>query len=92
MQMTMMFTACLIPTALLLLGCAGRDLPAPTTSPAELTLYKRGDSRDTISCQLLLAPVICATSSGLVTPLYYDCSDAQFDCVFDTLNVMAVPK
>jgi hypothetical protein len=57
-------------------------------------IYRLGNGEDDIHCMLmpeLPDSDICATHQWMST-LYKDCSDAEFDCIFDDYNVMAVPR
>lgn len=60
-----------------------RDVRAP--------FYQRGDGGETVECQGLPVRNMCGSEKA-PSLIYYDCSDGKFNCVFDTHNVIAVPK
>jgi hypothetical protein len=55
-------------------------------------IYIRGDGRSHLQCQGGKTPSMCGSIESTGQQTYYDCSDEQFDCVFDGVNVFAVPK
>jgi hypothetical protein len=56
-------------------------------------MYIRGDARETIECSSGRVPRQCGPVeiSGLPGQPYFDCSDAQFKCLFNG-DVLAIPK
>jgi hypothetical protein len=74
------------------IGCLGGAFAAGRSSPKPMEdMYKRGDGRDTIQCRAIRPRNICG---ALTTPslIYFDCSDANYDCLFDSTDVLATPK
>lgn len=89
----MIAKVCVSISLLSLLGCAQTNLAGGKSPHIEsAAMYQLGDGKQTIRCDSRVVPNICAGSGLLSSPLLFDCSDERFDCVFDTLNVMAVPK
>jgi hypothetical protein len=92
-QMQLKGIVCWLWVAILLAGCASAHVPEQNAEKEkQVVLYKRGDGGEAIRCWLLLTPVICASTDDLSSSLFFDCSDEQFECVFDTVNAMAVPR
>jgi hypothetical protein len=54
-------------------------------------IYKRGDRQSEIQCQGGKIPSMCGSIEATGQQTYYDCSERQFDCVFDGINVFAAP-
>ena len=75
--------------AVLLAGCVNSSFEVPQTP--KWHLYNRGDSREAVDCSGGEIPRACG-SRVLPAKIYFDCSDEQFECVFDTTFVMAVPR
>lgn len=87
---------CLLAT-LGLYGCA-HDRPYDSR-PLQIhelpgVLYVRGDGSAVIQCQGGSRPTTCGelNDAGGGSLLYLDCSDARFECLYDTSDVLAVPK
>lgn len=84
-----------IAVAVFLTGCANDILPSSPASSGEkpplVNLYQRGDGRESVRCVRAPDRDVCASNDQL-GHLYSDCSIAEFDCVFDSYNVFAVPK
>jgi hypothetical protein len=76
---------------LFLAGCVGGRMTAHNSMHPYMDMYKRGDGRETIQCRAIQPRNICETLSAPVL-LYFDCSDTQFECVFDTMDVLAIPR
>lgn len=80
-----------------LLGCADRkpfDHDPIQISGRPGTVYTRGDARAVIECGGGSVPSECGSvdSSGLTDQVYFDCSDEEFECLFNSSDVLAVPK
>jgi len=72
-----------------LAGCASASFPP--SAPSRVDLYRRGDGGESIVCMRAPDRDVCASSDQLGNQ-FSDCSDADFECVFDYYNVFAVPK
>jgi hypothetical protein len=86
----------LILLTVFLAGCAVDKLY--DSEPVQImgrpgTMYIRGDARGVIECSGGAAPRECGSVeiSGVPGEIYLDCSDAQFECLFNG-NVLAIPK
>lgn len=57
-------------------------------------MYLRGDGREVIECVVGRPPSMCGSVevSGLPGQIYFDCSDEKFECLFNTADVLAVPR
>ncbi len=87
--------AWLIVLTLSLLGCT-REQPngngAVQVQGLAGVLYKRGDGRDAIQCHAGPAPSDCGPVNMPEMPIIFDCSNENFECVFNSADVMAVPR
>jgi hypothetical protein len=59
----------------------------------EQALYMKGDASEEVECSGGNAPRECGSlsTSGLTDQIFFDCSDVQFECLFNG-GVMAVPR
>ncbi|HZF17533.1 MAG TPA: hypothetical protein VE046_16505 [Steroidobacteraceae bacterium] len=78
-------------------GCAGEkpydhDLIQIQGRPG--VMYKRGDGREVIECESRHVPGGCGSleTSGITEQVFSDCSDEQFECLFNSADVLAIPK
>jgi hypothetical protein len=57
-------------------------------------MYLRGDGREVIECSVGSPPEICGALevTGLSHQIYLDCSDEQFECLFNLYGVPAIPR
>ncbi|MEJ0037663.1 MAG: hypothetical protein WDO68_16585 [Gammaproteobacteria bacterium] len=80
---------------LCLVGCTGEkprgNVPVQSQD-LDGVMYKRGDGRDAIQCHAGPVPSDCGPVNPLEMPIIFDCSDEQFECVFNSADVMAVPR
>ena len=87
--------AWLIILMLCVLGCT-REKPDgnETIQIQDLAgvLYKRGDGRDAIQCHAGSVPRDCGPVNMLEMPIIFDCSDKQFECLYNSADVIAVPR
>lgn len=76
-----------------LLGCVG-DKPYDHDSVQGVAgvMYKRGDGREVIQCQGGPVPRVCGTLEITAEQIYSDCSDEQFECLFNAADVLAIPR
>jgi hypothetical protein len=81
--------------AVLLMGCEDKpdQLPfeANTSTPSRVEIYQRGDGRDSVGCTSTPDRDVCSSREEFGY-LFADCSDNEFECVFNEDNVFAVPK
>lgn len=75
---------------LFLQGCVGNPSTAHDSTLVSGVTYKRGDG-ETIDCAHSQRVYACGSRNAPFF-IYFDCSDEQFECVFDTSNVLAIPK
>lgn len=78
-----------------LLGCAAGE--AHDVAPDKMMgltglMYRRGDAGDVIQCQGSPLPKICGSVDISAAEMFSDCSTAEFECLFNNADVMAVPK
>lgn len=86
---------CLLTTCLL--GCVGEkpyDHDPIRFQGRDGVIYKRGDGRAIVECRGSPVPNQCASldKSGVTDQVYLDCSNDQFECLFNTSDVLAIPK
>jgi hypothetical protein len=89
-EFTVNANACPIIWVLFLQSCVGNPLTAHNSTPVSGVTYKSGDG-ETIDCAHSRRVYACGSRSAPLF-IYFDCSDEQFECVFDTSNVLAIPK
>jgi hypothetical protein len=82
---------------LCLSGCAGEkpyDHDPIQIQRRPGVMYVRGDGREAIECGIGSVPTECGSVeiSGVAEQMYLDCSDEQFECLFNTADVLAIPK
>src|SRR5258708_263286 len=79
-----------------LLGCAGEKPydhePIKIQSITYGVMYRRGDGQDAIQCQGGHVPKICGSLGITGKQIYFDCSDVEFECLFNATDVLAIPK
>lgn len=84
----------LIILAMCLLGCAG-EKPydhEPIQSMEAGVMYRRGDGLEAIQCQGSHVPRMCGSAEITSEQIYSDCSDEQFECLFNATDVLAIPR
>jgi hypothetical protein len=60
-------------------------------NPTAGAMYRLGDGEGAIQCQGGKVSRLCG-SGGIAGFVYSDCSNIEFDCVFDGTNVIAIPR
>jgi hypothetical protein len=78
-----------------LLSCAGEkpyDDHEPIQSIKFGVMYRRGDGQDAIQCQGGLVPKMCGSVGMTTKQIYFDCSDEEFECLFNATDVLAIPR
>jgi hypothetical protein len=76
----------------LVMACTSVDSEArKAENSIKAALYKRGDGGEIIACRRVSNTDICI-SQEFPTPIFFDCSNALFDCVASPADVLAVPK
>jgi hypothetical protein len=86
----------LIILTMCLLGCTG-EKPydhEPISIPKSGVIYRQGDGKDAIQCQGGNVPRMCGSVGFTTKQIYFDCSDQQFECVFNAAgaDVLAIPR
>jgi hypothetical protein len=77
----------------LLASCAGRQSfdSEMVRLDRQGAIYERGDGRDEIVCAGGSVPRDCGSVDISGRQVYWDCSNEEFRCVYDGMNVLAVP-
>jgi len=81
----------LLWAALLLAAAAVGFASQGNIEKHDVALYQQGSAEDGVGCNRSPGGALCGTRRW-PQQSFKDCSDAQFRCVFDEFNVMAVPK
>jgi len=77
-----------------LLACAGSE-PYDQRLVGTIThglMYMRGDGLEAIQCQGGNVPTMCGSVEIMGEQIFSDCSDEQYECIFNTADVFAIPR
>jgi hypothetical protein len=84
----------LLLSSVLLCACASGASPShgnrESPTATNWDMYKAG-GRSTIQCQGLGIARLCGSMPS-TTYMYFDCSNEQFECLFNSRDVLAIPR